>query len=184
MIKLEKEMIDQALEDMKKKISEIKAIHRELQTLKKYGVDIDLPDLQTLFNSNGSGSVPTDVNIRPDEFIGMTNSEAAEKYLKRIGHAVSFDDIYNALIKGGIKFTSNGRTVLNNQLTKGTLRFVKMGQGHKISFGLLEFYPKLQKQRLSKHPESLESGVEDVSDEVTEEENITEEPKDIKEKAE
>jgi hypothetical protein len=182
---MDAETINQAFEDMVRKVEEIKTIYTELQTLKKYGADIDLPDLQSFFNSNGAGSgMPAEVNIRPDEFIGLTNSEAAEKYLKKIGHAVLFDDIYNALIKGGIKFTSNGRTVLNNQLTKGTLRFVKMGQGHKISFGLLEFYPKLQKQRLNKHPESLESGVENVPEEIIEEENNIEETENIKEKAE
>lgn len=41
--------------------------------------------------------------IKPDEFYGMTQSEAAKAYLKRIGHAIPFDELVSALKRGGAK---------------------------------------------------------------------------------
>src|SRR5712692_3163941 len=40
-------------------------------------------------------------NVRPDEFFGMTYSAAAEAYLTKVGHAVSMDELLDALNRGG-----------------------------------------------------------------------------------
>jgi hypothetical protein len=45
-----------------------------------------------------SGARP---NLRPDEFTGKPYFEAAKSYLERIGHAVSMDELLDALRKGG-----------------------------------------------------------------------------------
>ncbi len=174
---MNKEVVEKALKELKTKVEEVKAVYTELQTLKKYGADIVLPDLQNLLNVNGTEVWDsTDMSIRPDEFFGMTNSEAAEKYLKKIGHAAPFDDIYTALVEGGLKFTANGRTVLNNQLTRGTRKFVKMGKGHKISFGLLDFYPdRIKRQRLGQATEEVNTNNENNNKEENEPEETSEE---------
>jgi hypothetical protein len=41
--------------------------------------------------------------IRPDEFFRMSQSDAAKAYLRKIGHAIPFDDLVVALQKGGAK---------------------------------------------------------------------------------
>jgi hypothetical protein len=39
--------------------------------------------------------------LRPDEFTGKTYIEAAKSYLERVGHAVSMDELLEALKNGG-----------------------------------------------------------------------------------
>lgn len=43
------------------------------------------------------------VNVRPDEFFAMTQTEAAKAYLKKVGQAIPFDELVSALRKGGAK---------------------------------------------------------------------------------
>jgi hypothetical protein len=77
--------------------------------------------------------------IRPDEFFGMTQAEAARKYLKRIGHAISFDDLVAALQAGGCRVGGdNPKKVLYISLVRNTRDFVPPQQGY---IGLREFYP-------------------------------------------
>src|ERR1019366_3993114 len=40
-------------------------------------------------------------NVRPDEFFGMTYSTAAAAYLDKVRHAVSMDELLDALSRGG-----------------------------------------------------------------------------------
>jgi hypothetical protein len=54
-----------------------------------------LSDILAPFRQPGT---PT---IRPDEFFGMSQSEAAKAYLRKVGHAVSFDELVSALRNGG-----------------------------------------------------------------------------------
>jgi len=77
--------------------------------------------------------------IRPDEFFGMTQAEAARKYLKRVGHAVSFDELVSALQAGGCKVGGdNPKKVLYISLIRNTRDFVPPQPGY---IGLREFYP-------------------------------------------
>jgi hypothetical protein len=41
--------------------------------------------------------------LKPDEFYGMSQSDAAKTYLRRVGHAITFDELVEALRKGGAK---------------------------------------------------------------------------------
>ena len=79
------------------------------------------------------------LEIRPDEFFGMTQAEAARKYLKRVGHAVSFDELVSALQTGGCRVGGeNPKRVLYISLIRNTRDFVPPQQGY---IGLREFYP-------------------------------------------
>jgi hypothetical protein len=42
-------------------------------------------------------------SLRPDEFYGMSQSEAAKAYLRKVGRAIPFDELVQALRKGGAK---------------------------------------------------------------------------------
>src|ERR1700722_13039252 len=39
--------------------------------------------------------------LRPDEFFGMSQSDAAKAYLEKVGHAITLDELLEALQKGG-----------------------------------------------------------------------------------
>lgn len=83
--------------------------------------------------------------IRPDEFFGMTQGEAARKYLKRVGHAVSFEELVEALQAGGCKVGGeNPKRVLYISLVRNTRDFVPPRQGY---IGLREFYPGVAKPK-------------------------------------
>ncbi|MBI4825711.1 MAG: hypothetical protein HY807_04745 [Nitrospirae bacterium] len=168
-------MIEKLIEEMKQKARDIEKIYFTLQTLREYGEDITLPDLNNLINSGGKDS-GSSVGIRSDEFYGMTNNEAAEKYLRKIGHAMPLDDIFVALQEGGIKFTGNGKIVLNNQLTRATRKFAKIHTGTTLNFGLLDFYPDRAKKKVKLQSEN------GLTEEIESDENNGID--DIKEKAE
>jgi hypothetical protein len=139
----QKDAIDKLLEELRQKASEIEEIYWALQTLKKYGADITLPDLSSLISSKGN-VIPEVANleIQPGEFYNLSNTDATEKYLRKAGHAMPLENIYNALINGGVRFSGDGRKNLNIQLTRATRKFAKIGHGKGVSFGLLEWYPK------------------------------------------
>ncbi len=86
--------------------------------------------------TNGASGKST---IRPDEFFGLTHAEAARRYLKKIGHAVSFAEMVDVLRRGGCKLTSSDpEHVLWISLVKNSKDFVPPQPGF---VGLKEFYP-------------------------------------------
>ena len=135
--------VGRLLKDFEEKAKEILEIYTTLKHLKKYDDSIKLPDLSSILSQKGSeGNKGNDYKIRPDEFYGLSQTEAAEKFLRKIGHAAPLDSIYMALAAGGIKFTGSSPKVgLNVQLTRATRKFAKI-PGETLSFGLLEFYGK------------------------------------------
>jgi hypothetical protein len=161
-------VVNKLLDELQSKANEIQEIYTTLQTLKKYGADFELPEFASFLRSQ-EGTVPsTNITIRPDEFYGLSNTDAAEKYLRKVGHAVSLGEIYNALSQGGVKFTGDGRKSLYVQLIRATRKFTKIGSGQGISFGLLEFYPK--RAKLIKRAD-LEVEKEEISEPIEKEEN-------------
>src|SRR4051794_3910578 len=79
------------------------------------------------------------VSIRPDEFFGLQYSDAARNYLRKAGHAVSLEDLLEALRNGGCKVGgSDPKRVLYISLVRNTRDFVPTGNGF---IGLREFYP-------------------------------------------
>jgi hypothetical protein len=153
--------------DVKIKAKELREKYEFLMKLKDYGIDLELPDLKTLVSPNGDSYVDRPLPTRPDEYFGLSNTVAAAKYLEKVGHAASLDDIYNALISGGITFTGNGKANLNVQLTRATRMFAKIGSGNNISFGLIDWYPSRVKKKILK--------TSDLEEEKKEEETIVHE---------
>lgn len=168
------EVVNKLLEELQKKAYEIQEIYTTLQTLKKYGADIELPELASLLSSNGAMIPTVNIAIRPDEFFGLSNTDAAERYLRKVGHAVSLAEIYHALSQGGIQFSGEGRKSLYVQLIRATRKFVKIGKGQGISFGLLDWYPQRPARlvkRLGAIPETGNEDVEDIDDRGKEKDN-------------
>jgi len=58
---------------------------------------------ETGMTSTGTGTAATGLRpkLRPDEYMGKTVSEAATLYLEKVGHAVSMDELLDALKRGG-----------------------------------------------------------------------------------
>jgi hypothetical protein len=149
-------VVDKLLEELRQKASEIEEIYTTLQTLRKYGADIALPDLASLITGKEKPLLQSvDLEIQPGEFYNLSNTDAAEKYLRKAGHAIPLEDIYNALIEGGVRFSGDGRKNLNIQLTRATRKFAKIGRGKGVSFGLLEWYQK--RSRLLKRTVPLDT---------------------------
>ena len=82
--------------------------------------------------------------IRPDEFFGMSQSEAAKAYLRKIGRAVSLDELVTCLNKGGARVGgANPKRTLYVSLMRNPMReFVSPSENH---IGLRAFYPGLPK---------------------------------------
>ncbi len=93
------------------------------------------------------------LDIRADEFFGMTHAEAAKAYLKKVGHAASFEELVEALQKGGCKVGgANPKRVLYISLIRNTRDFVPPQKGY---IGLREFYPtgaRIAKNNVQKAP--------------------------------
>ena len=87
---------------------------------------------------------PRIVDIRPDEFYGMTQTQAAKAYLLRVKRAVSIDQIVEALRNGGAQLGgADPKKTLYVSLARNPERqFVIPREGY---FGLREFYPNLPK---------------------------------------
>lgn len=132
--------VEKLLNAIRLHAAKINEYYAALKTLSEFDETIILPDLSTLIKSEGQiiSHVP-DRAIRPDEFVGMPIPAAIEKFLQKIGHAISFDEIYDALGQGGVEFTSNGRTVLANAIRRSDDKFTKIKNGH---IGLREWYGK------------------------------------------
>jgi Arc/MetJ-type ribon-helix-helix transcriptional regulator len=144
-----REAIERMSQQEKKLVGELNELRVTIRTLKRtVGGDVgaeeienadsqsaDIPDAASPeIASNGGRST-----IRPDEFFGATHAEAARRYLKRVGHAVSFAELVDVLRRGGCKLTSSEpEKVLWISLVKNSRDFIPPQPGY---VGLREFYP-------------------------------------------
>ncbi len=82
--------------------------------------------------------------VRPDEFFGMSQSDAARAYLKKFGRAVSFDHLVQVLRKGGAEVggADPKKTLYVSLMRNPKGEFVIPSEGH---VGLRAFYPGLPK---------------------------------------
>jgi hypothetical protein len=135
---------DKLIAAIKSHAEKIQEYYAALKTLAEIDQSVILPELSELVKFEGL-KVPNlpDSSIRPDEFHNKAIPLAAEMFLKKIGHAVSIDDIYDALEQGGIEFTTNGKTVLSNAIRRDPEKFEKIKNGH---IGLREWYGKKKGQ--------------------------------------
>lgn len=101
-------------------------------------VTLTLPDLPSM---RGGTSNPS---IRPDEFFGMSQSEASKAYLRKVARAIPFDQLVDALKRGGAELGgANPKRTLYVSLARNPMKeFVYPSDGF---IGLREFYPNLSK---------------------------------------
>jgi hypothetical protein len=148
--------------EIKPQLQEIKEIYSLLQEFKKRtGAPFEIPDLGWLIGGQADTRESTAVHqtgpvIRPDSFYGKSITEAAEEYLKPIRHAVSGDEIFTALTRGGLL---TERKSVNDTLTRAVRKFKKFGTGSAASFGLIEWYPKKKSKA-----EELLSKIKEIED--------------------
>jgi hypothetical protein len=83
-------------------------------------------------------------NIRADEFVGQTYSGAARSYLEKVGHAVSMDELLEALNRGGCPVGGkDAKKTLYVSLIRDVRTFVPI-PGSSGFLGLRKFYPNLK----------------------------------------
>lgn len=81
------------------------------------------------------------VSVRPDEFFSMSQSDAAKAYLRKVGHAVPFEELVDALRRGGAKLGgADPKKTLYVSLARNPRKeFVWPSREH---ISLAEFYTK------------------------------------------
>jgi hypothetical protein len=82
--------------------------------------------------------------IRPDEFYGFKPLDAAKLFLKKKGRACSLSEIAAGIRSGG--GIVDNEDDLGKALARSTFQIAKIGD----NYGLLEFYPHIQRGRGSK----------------------------------
>ncbi len=132
------------------KLDELRAIeimvrHLEKELGESSDSNSELVPPQSLSIPESMGGART-VRIQPDEFFGMSQSEAAKAYLKKVRKAVSLDQVVEALNDGGAKVGGvDPKKTLYVSLARNPLReFVIPREGY---IGLREFYPNLPKAK-------------------------------------
>jgi hypothetical protein len=140
-----KKTLEHYRQQRQQKLDEVRAIELMIRQL-----EIDLgesPTVEALAVEEGSANQSRAVGlrsigpIRPDEFFGMSQNDAARAYLRKVGRAISMDELVAALQKGG--------ATLGGADPKKTL-YVSMSRNPKKEFvwpskdhiGLAEFYKK------------------------------------------
>ncbi|HEX8814261.1 MAG TPA: hypothetical protein VF753_02060 [Terriglobales bacterium] len=85
--------------------------------------------------------IRTAVSLRPDEFYGMSQSDAAKAYLRKIGYAIPFSELVDALRKGGAKLggAAPAKTLYVSLARNPKKEFVWPSKDH---IGLKEFYDR------------------------------------------
>jgi len=87
---------------------------------------------------------PSRINVRPDDFFGMTYTAAATAYLEKVGHAVSMEELLDALNKGGCPVGGKEpKKTLYISLIRAVRVFVPI-PGKSGYLGLRKFYPNLK----------------------------------------
>lgn len=87
--------------------------------------------------------------IRPDEYFGLSQGQAAKKYLQKVGHAAHIEEIMKGITQGGIRVAGNSTRNLYIALVRNTTDFVLVGTN---TFGLREFYPHLKRGKKESKP--------------------------------
>ncbi len=91
-----------------------------------------------------SPSLRARTSVRPDEFFGMTYSVAAKNYLEKVNHAVSMDELLEALNSGGCPVGGKEpKKTLYISLVRDVRNFVPI-PGRSGYLGLRKFYPNLK----------------------------------------
>lgn len=132
-------------------MAEILRLHNALNTLEDL-IQEPHTNLAVIFGMDKSAGV----HIRADEFYGLQPHEAAKKYLRRAGEARPFQEIVEAIQKGGCRVSDED--TLRRSLIRSTADVAKVSED---VFGLVEFYGNLKRGKrkgtgLSAEAESTE----------------------------
>jgi hypothetical protein len=86
----------------------------------------------------GTRVLPT---VRPDEFYGMSQTDAAKAFLKKVGYAINFAHLVSALQRGGAKLggADPQKTLYVSLARNPKKEFVWPSKDH---IGLKEFYDR------------------------------------------
>jgi hypothetical protein len=152
-----RQTLDYYRQQLQKKLEELAPLQLMIRQLEReLGDSSNTPDLSDLATGGTSAGLPPfapfgaerSTDIRPDEFYGMSQSEAAKAYLKKVGRAISLDELVSALNKGGAKVGgASPKKTLYVSLMRNPLReFVTPSENH---IGLRAFYPGLPKTEKS-----------------------------------
>ena len=99
---------------------------------------------ETEFGASPTSSTGPRPGVRPDEFVGETYSNAARRYLEKVGQAVSMDDLLEALNRGGCPVGGKEpKKTLYISLIRDVRTFVPI-PGRSGFLGLRKFYPNLK----------------------------------------
>lgn len=142
-----RQTLEHYLQQQEKKLEElrelevfIRGIRRELG--EEEGSMEELPLFGSLAQKPAEQGAAKEPEVRVDEFLGMTQSDAAKIYLKKIGHAVSMDQLVTALKRGACKVGGvDPKKTLYISLVRNVRDFIPVQSGY---IGLREFYPHLK----------------------------------------
>ena len=143
-----KQLRQQKLDQLREELAPIELMIRQLE--RDLGVASNgesaassAPTIEPLPFPDSAFSSKTPI-IRPDEFYRMTQTEAAKTYLRKVGQAVSFEDLVVALRKGGAQLGGvDPKRTLYVSLARNPMKeFVWPSEGF---IGLSEFYGRTAK---------------------------------------
>lgn len=123
-------------------MAEVLRLHAALNTLESLA-DVSLTSLASVFGLDAARTA-----LRRDEFFGLSPLEAAKKYLKIRGEARPFDEIVEAIQAHGVGRVD--RDQLRMSLSRSTYEIALI---ERDVYGLVEFYPGLQRGRKRKPEE-------------------------------
>ena len=150
-----KQTLEYYRQQRQKKFDDYRAADLLVRQLEKELGETPNPESETTIVANGSLEPPISTSrpleVRPDEFYGMSQSDAAKAYLRKIKRAISFDQLVEALRNGGAQLGgADPKKTLYVSLARNPLReFVYPRDG---IIGLREFYPNLAKVTAAREP--------------------------------
>lgn len=139
------DLIEQMLQDYRRKAADLRAERRVLESLAKR-LNYDLTGL----DDSEEGAGPKQLSLKSDQFFGMTQTGAVAEFLRLKGKPATMEEILASLKAGGLEITGKDPKMnLYTQLLRATKRFVKLPSGE---FGLLEWYPGVYQKRNNRKP--------------------------------
>ena len=131
-----------------KKLEDYRAADSLVRQLERELGEAPSSEAEPIIFTNGASELtigaPRTPEVRPDDFYGMSQSDAAKTYLRKVKRAISFDQLVEALRNGGAQLGgADPKKTLYVSLARNPLReFVYPKDGF---IGLREFYPNLAK---------------------------------------
>jgi hypothetical protein len=143
-----RQTLEHFLQQKQKKVDEIRGLDLAIRQIRmELGEDVDEEDAGLALSDMEHRDTPlplkrTGLDVRPDQYFGMSQGDAAKAYLKMRGQAVSIDELVKALTSGGCKVGgADPKRTLYISLVRNVREFVPPQPGF---IGLRDFYPNLK----------------------------------------